>query len=101
MVELGPDGRVRRVEVRPASTALRFNWLIALWGPAFTRYLHEAVREDDPAAEGELQLGSLIQAAVDAGLHVEGVEFPQGSYRDIGTPAELAAAIRECGKGLG
>ena len=94
MVELGPDGRVRRVEVRPATTALRFNWLIALWGPAFTGYLHEAVREA-PAEEGELQLGSLIQAAVDAGLHAEGVEFPQGSYRDIGTPAELAAAIRE------
>lgn len=93
MVELGPDGRVRRVEVRPASTTLRFNWLIALWGPAFTRYLHESVRE--VPAEGELQLGSLIQAAVDAGLHVEGVEFPPGSYRDIGTPEELAAAIRE------
>lgn len=33
MVELGEDGRVVRVEVRPESTALRYNWLIAVWSP--------------------------------------------------------------------
>jgi glucose-1-phosphate thymidylyltransferase len=94
MVELGPDGRVLRVEVRPASTSLRFNWLIAVWGPAFTEYLHDAVRSA-PAGEGELQIGAVVQGAVAAGLHVEGVEFPSGFYRDVGVPAELAAALRE------
>jgi glucose-1-phosphate thymidylyltransferase len=94
MVELAPDGRVARVEVRPQSTSLRYNWLIAVWGPAFTRFLHEAVRRA-PAGEGELQIGAVVQAAVAAGLHAEGVEFPAGSYRDVGTPEELAAAIRE------
>jgi glucose-1-phosphate thymidylyltransferase len=94
MVELGPDGRVLRVEVRPEKTSLRFNWLIAVWGPAFTAFLHEAVGKA-PAGEGELQIGAVVQAAVVSGLHVEGVEFPQGSYRDIGIPAELAAAMRE------
>ncbi len=44
MVELGDDGRVVRVEVRPESTELRYNWLIAVWSPVFTRFLHEAVR---------------------------------------------------------
>ena len=94
MVELAPDGRVRRVEVRPQNTTLRYNWLIAVWGPAFTRYLHEAVR-DAPEGETELQIGTVVQAAVAAGIHVEGVGFPAGSYRDIGTPDQLAAAIRE------
>jgi glucose-1-phosphate thymidylyltransferase len=94
MVELAPDGRVVRVEVRPQSTSLRCNWLIAVWGPAFTRFLHEAVRSA-PAAEGELQIGAVVQRAVAAGLRVEGVEFPTGVYRDIGTPAELAKAMRE------
>lgn len=94
MVELAPDGRVRSVEVRPESTTLRFNWLIAVWGPAFTRFLHEAVH-DAPAGETELQIGFVVQSAVAAGLHVEGVEFPDGFYRDIGTPDQLAAAIRE------
>jgi glucose-1-phosphate thymidylyltransferase len=94
MVEVAPDGRVVRVEVRPESTALRYNWLIAVWGPAFTRFLHEAVR-NAPAGEGELQIGAVVQGAAEAGLHVEGVAFPEGSYRDIGTPGELAAAMRE------
>lgn len=94
MVELAPDGRVIRVEVRPESTTLRFNWLIAVWGPAFTRFLHETVQKA-PSGEGELQIGAVVQGAVEAGLHVEGVEFPDGSYRDVGTPAELAAAMRE------
>lgn len=94
MVEVGPDGRVIRIEVRPESTALRYNWLLAVWSPVFTRFLHEAVRSA-PEGERELQIGTILQAAVAAGLHVEGVEFPDGSYRDIGTPEELAAAVRE------
>jgi glucose-1-phosphate thymidylyltransferase len=94
MVELAPDGRVIRVEVRPRSTSLRYNWLIAVWGPAFTRFLHDAVR-DAPAAGAELQIGAVVQGAVAAGLRVDGIEFPAGSYRDIGTPEELAAAMRE------
>jgi glucose-1-phosphate thymidylyltransferase len=94
MVELDAEGRVVRIEVRPATTALRFNWLIAVWSPVFTRFLREAVRKA-PADGPELQIGAVVSAAVAAGLRVEGVEFPAGSYRDIGTPGELAAAIRE------
>jgi hypothetical protein len=37
----------------------------------------------------------VVRSAVEAGLRVEGVEIPGGFYRDVGTPAELAAAIRE------
>ncbi|HEY0513506.1 MAG TPA: dTDP-glucose pyrophosphorylase, partial [Thermoanaerobaculia bacterium] len=98
MVELGADGRVVRVEVRPEVTALRYSWLIAVWSPVFTRFLHDAVRSLPSAPSesgGELQIGAVVRSAVDAGLRVEGVEFPSGSYRDIGTPEELAAAMRE------
>lgn len=94
MVELAPDGRVIRLEIRPASTALRYNWLIAVWGPAFSRLLRETV-QNAPSLDAELQIGAVVAGAVTAGLHVEGVEFPAGSYRDIGTPDQLAAAIRE------
>jgi glucose-1-phosphate thymidylyltransferase len=85
---------VALVEVRPESTSLRYNWLIAVWSPVFTRFLHEAVRKA-PSDKGELQIGAVVRSAVEAGLHVEGVEFPAGRYRDVGTPAELAAAVRE------
>jgi glucose-1-phosphate thymidylyltransferase len=97
MVELDAKGRVVRVEIRPARTALRFNWLIAVWSPVFTRFLHEAVRgaATDGSDGPELQIGAVVRSAVEAGLRVEGVEFPAGSYRDVGTPGELAAAMRE------
>lgn len=94
MVELGEDGRVVRMEVRPESTTLRYNWLIAVWSPVFTRFLHKAVRSA-PGEGPELQIGAVVRSAVAAGLRVEGVEIPSGSYRDIGTPGELAAAVRE------
>jgi dTDP-glucose pyrophosphorylase len=80
--------------VRPETTALRHNWLIAVWSPVFTRFLRATV-QNAPRDEGELQIGAMVQAAVAAGLQVEGVEIPGGSFRDVGTPAELAAAIRE------
>jgi glucose-1-phosphate thymidylyltransferase len=94
MVECAPDGRVRRIEVRPETTALRFNWLIAVWGPGFTRHLVDAVRSE-PVAGGELQIGAVVRSAVEGGMHVEGVEFPGGRYRDVGTPGDLASAVRE------
>jgi glucose-1-phosphate thymidylyltransferase len=94
MVDCGADGRVRRIEVRPATTSLRFNWLIAVWTPAFTRHLHEMVKSSPAPADGELQIGAVVRAAVEGGMHTEGVEFPAGWFRDIGTPADLAAAMR-------
>ena len=94
MVELGPDGRVVRVEVRPESTTLRFNWLIAVWGPVFTRFLHEAVQRR-PSEEGEFQIGAVVRCPSPPGSTSRASSSPQGSYRDVGTPAELAAAMRE------
>jgi glucose-1-phosphate thymidylyltransferase len=94
MVKCGPEGRVLRIEIRPETTTLRYNWLLAVWGPTFTRHLQEAVRSA-PQEGGELQIGAVVSAAVETGLHVEGVEFPEGRFRDIGTPADLAAAMRE------
>lgn len=94
MVDRGPDGRVRGIEIRPETTSLRFNWLIAVWTPIFTRILGESVRSA-PQDGGELQIGAVMRSALEGGLHVQGVEFPEGRFRDIGTPADLASAMRE------
>lgn len=116
MVELGASlpggpggeaGPVRRIVVRPETTRLRYNWLIAVWGSKLTEHLHaevdrarlsraRAVNADGPDTDGpdEIQLGALFQRAIKAGLAVEGVAFPDGGYRDLGTPEELAAARR-------
>lgn len=96
MVDLDPGGRVLGLEIRPFETRLAYNWLIAVWGPAFTRHLRAFVGTEAAAgAAGETPIGAVVQAAIEEGLRVEGVPFPEGSYRDVGTPSELAAAIRE------
>jgi glucose-1-phosphate thymidylyltransferase len=93
MVDVDASGRVRRVEVRPRTTTLRFCWLVAVWGPRFTEHLHAMVATSS-ASDAELQIGAVVAGAVEAGLDVRGLELPGAWYRDVGTPADLAAAWR-------
>lgn len=96
MVETDAEGRVRRVVVKSSTTDLRSAWVVAVWGPAFTSFLHERVgRPVDPAGDpgAELHLGPLFEEAAAAGLDVRGVAVPGGRYIDLGTPEELAAYV--------
>jgi glucose-1-phosphate thymidylyltransferase len=100
MVDLGAGGEVRRIEVRPAASRLALNWLIAAWTPRFTGFLARAVAAaagDGPRAGAELQLGAVFAAALEAGLPLVAVPFPEGRFRDLGTPGDLAAVWRAGG----
>ncbi len=104
MVELDDDGRVRRLIIKQPDADLRFTWSIALWTPAFSRYLHDFVARQAKAvplggsrggstAGDEIHVGDVIQAAVDEGWAVEAVPHPEGSYLDVGTPEDLVRAL--------
>ena len=93
MVDVDDGGRVRRLEVRPARTALRLCWVVAVWGPAFGEHLHRTVAAA-PKGGAELQIGEVVAGAVSGGLDVRAVEIPGGWFRDVGSPADLAAAWR-------
>ncbi len=98
MVEIDEAGRLRRIVIKPTVTDLRHTWIIAVWTPTFTRFMHnhlaalEAGRSDD---RRELFVGDVIQAAIDDGLDVEAVVFPNGTYLDIGSPDDLVVAVRD------
>jgi glucose-1-phosphate thymidylyltransferase len=103
LVELGKNGRVIKIEVKPAKTNLKYTWLFALWTPTFTRFLHnyvmtikESVRFTKYKAISEkpkeVFLGEIFNAALDAGLHINQVLFKDGNYLDIGTPDNLVKA---------
>jgi dTDP-glucose pyrophosphorylase len=106
MVDVDADGRVRAIILKPPSTALRYGWICAVWRPAFTECLHafltsERARPDlDKAAyrdidpQGDLPVGAAIKAAVDTGLRVHALSFPDHTYLDIGTPDNLVEAVR-------
>jgi glucose-1-phosphate thymidylyltransferase len=104
MVDLDEAGRVRRIIIKSNQTDLRYGWIIAVWTPVFTKFMHEylvAIQAgnkqnqtgSNPPEQRELFVGDVIQAAIDKGLPVETVLFPHGTYLDIGTPDELVKAV--------
>jgi len=98
LVDADARGRVRRVLVKPTGSPLRLAWALAVWGPAFSEHLHAWIGSDKAAATSgplpvELQLGHVVQSAVDSGLRVE-AEVLDGTFTDIGTPEGLRAAVR-------
>jgi glucose-1-phosphate thymidylyltransferase len=95
MVEVAGGGRVLRLEIKPPRSQLRHTWGLAVWTPAFTRFLHEHLAVlPRPPARGELFVGDVIQAAIESGLRVEGIHLSDEPYIDIGTPENLALAVR-------
>lgn len=95
VVDLDANGRIRRFEIKPASTKLRYAWVIAVWNFSFTVFLHRhlgASPEMDPPKK-ELFLGDVFQAAIDDDLQIESVIFQNSRYYDIGTPEDLIEAV--------
>ncbi len=95
MVEIDEDGGVRRIVVKEKETDLHYAWFVAVWTPLFSAYLHEYLA-DPPAdrAPGEIYPGHVLQAAIDDGVRLEGIVFPDGGFLDVGTSEDFARAIR-------
>lgn len=96
MVELAGEGRVRQILIKPPQTDLRYTWMIAVWTPVFTQFMHEFLSQAaaDAPEQRELHVGRVVQAAVEHGLPVEAVLFPEGTCLDVGMPSNLVNAIR-------
>ena len=96
MVDFARDGRVRQILTKPTHTKLSHSWCIAVWSPVFTNFLHAYVAERQPAAAGnpEVSVGNVLQAAIEAGLHVDALPVSAEPYLDIGTPEDLLRAVR-------
>jgi len=103
MVDLDERGRIRQIVIKPQETHLVYTWIIAVWTPAFTHFMHAYLADAQAAAEDgagrpaksppELYVGDVIRAAIEAGLQAETVVFPKGRYIDIGTPDDLVKAV--------
>lgn len=104
MVAVDGRGRVTDIQIKPPTTELRSTWVIAVWGPAFTDYMHrylaanlERVRTGGfprGLAAREPFVGDVVRAALEDGLEVQTVSFAGGECIDIGTPEDLALATR-------
>jgi glucose-1-phosphate thymidylyltransferase len=94
VVAVSSGGRVEQILVKPAHTALRQTWGIAVWTPAFTEFLHDRVSQGFALGEGtELHVGNVIQGAIEAGMRVEGLAVSEKPFLDIGVPEQLAQVL--------
>lgn len=98
MVERDDKSKVRSIVIKPPVSSLGYGWIIAVWSPVFTLFLHEHLQSQQHKGDGtegrsELSVGHVLQAALHNGLHMEGVQFSQCSYLDIGTPDNLNKAV--------
>lgn len=96
-VELRTDGRVAAVEPRPEPRDDRPAWALAVWSPRFTGFLRRRVEEGLRAPAGGdagAPVGDVVQAALEAGLTVEGEVVSGEPFLDIGEPERLAEALR-------
>ncbi|MEW5961030.1 MAG: sugar phosphate nucleotidyltransferase [Chloroflexota bacterium] len=105
MVDLDDAGRVRDIVIKPQQTSLPYTWIIAVWTPIFTHFLHEYLAKlqteifkhktrKKAAKPDELFVGDIIRAAIQTGLRIETALFAEGHYLDIGTPEDLVNAVR-------
>lgn len=92
MVELGPQGQVRSIAIKTPNAALQLAWVIAVWSPAFTQFLHDHLAAQPHVAEPqpEWHVGRVLQAGIEAGLTVQSVTFSDGFFVDMGRPESLS-----------
>lgn len=105
MVDFSSDGQIRKIEIKPVKTHFRYTWIIAVWTPKFTCFMHEYVlagqknhMKDKAVANSKKQdevfLGDVIQSAIQNDLRIDTVLFNDGDYLDIGTPEDMVRAVR-------
>ena len=100
MVDFDSSGRVSGFQINPSQTALRYTWVIAVWKPKFTRFLHEYVssitrtfRKGDTLNTDsmieEISMTRVFEAALHKGLVIDSISFKEGFFLDIGSPENI------------
>jgi len=104
MVDIDKNGKIRAMYLKPANSDLNFCWLCGVWTPVFTQFMHDYLQtylrktslQDDQGQDIEhedLTVGTVLLAAIENGLEVHGVTYPNETYIDIGTPEDLVKSV--------
>jgi NDP-sugar pyrophosphorylase family protein len=102
-VVLDKDGRVVSFAVSTSGAQDPHTWLMAVWGPHFTEFLHHFLEKHDAQSGNsvsELTVGHVLEPAFKAGLRLYGIPFPQGRYLDIGVPHNLRKAVQQASRSI-
>jgi glucose-1-phosphate thymidylyltransferase len=103
-VDFDENGRVWRIVLKSSSVGLGHAWIIAVWTPMFTNFMHRYISklkelmdqngdQNHITAHQELYIGDVIQAAIQNEMKIDSVVFSDGFCLDIGTPQDLVKAV--------
>ena len=100
MVNFDTHGRINQIKIKPIKTDLLYSWVFAIWKPTFTSFMHYYIKHDirkrqENPDKAEIHVGHVVQAAIQNGLSVFGHLFTDFHFIDIGTPDDLAQAMKE------
>jgi glucose-1-phosphate thymidylyltransferase len=103
MVNFDSNGQVHGFQIRPSRTPLEYTWIIAVWNPRFTCFMHEYVSSlsrtfnksaaiNKDSMDEEISMTQIFEAALQKGLVIDSVSFKEGFFLDIGSPENLKRA---------
>jgi glucose-1-phosphate thymidylyltransferase len=96
LVAVDARGRVKRFEIKPETTTLKWTWAFAVWTPPFTKFLLRWTETFEPrrARLGrEPYVSDVFEAALAGGFEIDTLQVPEAKLLDIGTPESLARAL--------
>jgi len=104
MVDIDDDGKVRRLVIKQRENHLTHAWGLAVWKPAFSDFIDSFIRHMERQIsknphkfnlqEIDIHVGNAIEMALDEGMVVHGIKVSEKPFLDIGTPDDMARAIR-------
>lgn len=93
MVDFVDNGFVRKLEIKPMESSLRYTWTLAVWNPGFSLFMQDflaqQVADKNLENAAEIYVGTVFQAAINAGFSVQTEIMDEGKVLDIGTLDDL------------
>ena len=95
-VEIDSEGIIRRVIAKPHDASSKTVWAAAVWRPDFSRFMHEYIANIERGThdQKELQIGHIVQAAIEEGHRIQGVHVSDQPIIDVGTSDNFATVLK-------
>ncbi len=93
MIQFDDSGKINAIDIKPLRTSLVYTWALAVWNPAFSKFLHLCLQklfhEYESKQLTECHVGTVFQIALNEGITFDHVLFDKGEVLDMGTPEDL------------
>ncbi len=95
-VDVDSDGIIHRVFAKPHDASRKIVWAAAVLRTTFTQFMHEYLANIDPLSHErkELQIGYIMQTAIEGGQRIAGVHVSEQPIIDVGTPDNFATVLK-------